>query len=190
MQLIGIVIYLAVLLLIGLLAARQMKDLRDYYAGGKRFGFWAAAFSWRATGESAWLLIGLTGRGAAVGAQALWVVFGEVLGVAAAWLFLCGRFKRRTDRDDSRAWLPWIATNLCAVLVDALRKGDSTRRDRRRLLVRDFWLVGNLSDVLPNHDFVALLAKIDRFRGVIRHVGWFRQRSFLQVRRATTADGG
>lgn len=66
MQLIGIVIYLAVLLLIGLLTARQMKDLRDYYAGGKRFGFWAAAFSWRATGESAWLLIGLTGRGAAV----------------------------------------------------------------------------------------------------------------------------
>ena len=78
-----------------------MKDLRDYYAGGKRFGFWAASFSSRATGESAWLLIGLTGMGAAVGAQALWVVLGEVLGVAAAWIFLCGRFKRLTDRYDS-----------------------------------------------------------------------------------------
>jgi sodium/proline symporter len=82
-------------------ASRKMNDLRDYYAGGKRFGFWAAAFSSRATGESAWLLIGLTGMGAAVGAQALWVVLGEVLGVAAAWIFLCRRFKGLTDRYDS-----------------------------------------------------------------------------------------
>ncbi len=101
MKLIGIVLYLLILLLIGAVASRRMKDLRDYYAGGKRFGFWAAAFSSRATGESAWLLIGLTGMGAAVGAQALWVVLGEVLGVAAAWIFLCGRFKRLTDRYDS-----------------------------------------------------------------------------------------
>jgi sodium/proline symporter len=101
MKLIGIVLYLLILLFIGVVASRQMKNLRDYYAGGKRFGFWAAAFSSRATGESAWLLIGLTGMGAAVGAQALWVVVGEVLGVAAAWIFLCSRFKRLTDRYDS-----------------------------------------------------------------------------------------
>ena len=101
MKLIGIVLYLLILLLIGAAASRRMHDLRDYYAGGKRFGFWAAAFSSRATGESAWLLLGLTGMGAAVGAQALWVVLGEVLGVAAAWIFLCGRFKRLTDRYDS-----------------------------------------------------------------------------------------
>lgn len=101
MKLIGIIIYLAILLLIGAAASRRMKNLRDYYAGGKQFGFWAAAFSSRATGESAWLLVGLTGMGAAVGAQALWIVVGEVLGVAAAWIFLCTRFKRLTDCYDS-----------------------------------------------------------------------------------------
>ncbi len=101
MRLLGIGLYLVILLLIGAVASRRMNDLRDYYAGGKRFGFWAAAFSSRATGESAWLLMGLTGMGAAVGAQALWVVLGEVLGVAAAWIFLCRRFKTLTDRYDS-----------------------------------------------------------------------------------------
>jgi Na+/proline symporter len=101
MKLIGVVLYLLILLIIGAVASRRMKDLRDYYAGGKRFGFWAAAFSSRATGESAWLLIGLTGMGAAVGVQAFWIVLGEVLGVAAAWTLLCGRFKRLTDRYDS-----------------------------------------------------------------------------------------
>lgn len=101
MTLAGIALYLMILLLIGAAASRKMNDLRDYYAGGKRFGYWAAAFSSRATGESAWLLLGLTGMGAAVGAQALWVVAGEVLGVAAAWILLCRRFKLLTDRYDS-----------------------------------------------------------------------------------------
>ena len=39
MKLIGIVIYLIILMMIGVIASRRMKDLRDYYAGGKNFGF-------------------------------------------------------------------------------------------------------------------------------------------------------
>lgn len=100
-KLVGVGAYLAILLVIGVLASRRMKDVRDYFAGGKNMGFWAVAFSARATGESAWLLLGLTGMGAAVGLQAMWVVIGEVLGVGGAWLFLSRRFKRLTDRYDS-----------------------------------------------------------------------------------------
>jgi sodium/proline symporter len=128
MKLIGIALYLLVLLLIGAVASRRMKDLRDYYAGGKRFGFWAAAFSSRATGESAWLLIGLTGMGAAVGAQAFWIVVGEVLGVAAAWIFLCRRFKLLTDRYDSITIPDYLESRL----------GDTSHRIR---LVAAFTLV-------------------------------------------------
>lgn len=98
---IGIAVYLAVLVYIGVVASRRMKDVRDYYAGGKSMGFWAVAFSARATGESAWLLLGLTGMGATVGIHAMWVVLGEVLGVGGAWLLMSRRFKRLTDRYDS-----------------------------------------------------------------------------------------
>ncbi|MEE2711337.1 MAG: sodium/proline symporter [Planctomycetota bacterium] len=97
----ALVLYLAVLVVIGVIASRRMRSLRDYFVGGKRMGYWSVAFSARATGESAWLLLGLTGMGAAVGVQALWVVIGEVLGVAGAWLLLARRFKRLTDRFDS-----------------------------------------------------------------------------------------
>jgi Na+/proline symporter len=100
-KLIGIVIYLAVLLWIGVVASRRMKDVRDYFAGGKTMGYWAVAFSARATGESAWLLLGLTGLGATVGLQALWVVLGELLGVGISWVWMSRRFKRLTDRYDS-----------------------------------------------------------------------------------------
>jgi len=98
---IGVGVYLCVLLAIGWAASRRMKGLDDYYAGGKKLGFWAVAFSARATGESAWLLLGLTGMGAALGVRAFWVVLGETLGVMGAWLFMAKRFKRLTDRYES-----------------------------------------------------------------------------------------
>ena len=87
-KLIGVVLYLPILLVIGFLAARRTKNLKDYFAGGKQLGFWSVAFSSRATGESAWLLLGLTGLGAAIGVRAFYVVLGEVLGVAGAWLLM------------------------------------------------------------------------------------------------------
>ncbi|MCO4773606.1 MAG: sodium/proline symporter [Deltaproteobacteria bacterium] len=93
---IGIVLYAAILLGIGVVASRRMKDIRDYYAAGKKLSFWSVAFSARATGESAWLLLGLTGMGAALGVKAFWVVAGEVLGVGAAWLLMARRFRRLT----------------------------------------------------------------------------------------------
>ena len=71
--------------------------MSDYYLGGKKMGFWAVAFSARATGESGWLLIGLTGMGAMAGYSAYWVVLGELLGVFLSWQFMAKRFKTRSD---------------------------------------------------------------------------------------------
>jgi len=100
-KIMAVAIYAAILLLIGYLASKRMKDIRDYFAGGKRLGFINVAFSARATGESAWLLLGLTGMGFAVGVNAFWVVLGEIVGVGGAWLIMSRRFKRLTDRYDS-----------------------------------------------------------------------------------------
>lgn len=100
-KVVGVLLYLAILIGIGIVASRRMKDVRDYYAAGKKLNFWAVAFSARATGESGWLLLGLTGMGALVGVQAFWVVLGEVLGVAIAWLFMSRRFHRLTMKYDA-----------------------------------------------------------------------------------------
>ncbi|MGK0190544.1 MAG: sodium/proline symporter [Verrucomicrobiales bacterium] len=95
---VGILIYLLVLLGIGWFASRRVKSLGDYIAAGKRLGFLPAALSARATGESAWLLLGLTGMGAAIGLQAFWVVVGEIVGVGIAWLCMNRRFNRLTTQ--------------------------------------------------------------------------------------------
>ena len=90
-------LYFLVLFLIGIVASRRIKGLSDFYVGGKKLGYWVVAFSARATGESGWLLLGVTGMGALVGVSALWIVVGEVLGVALAWYFMAKPFKRSSD---------------------------------------------------------------------------------------------
>ena len=91
-------VYVGILFLIGIFASRRVKSMSDYYVGGKNMGFWAVAFSARATGESGWLLIGLTGMGAIAGYSGYWVVAGELLGVFISWQFMAKRFKKRSDK--------------------------------------------------------------------------------------------
>ena len=94
-------IYFSILFLIGYFASKKIKSTKDYYVGGKQLNFWVVAFSARATGESAWLLLGLTGLGAMVGVSAFWVVLGEVIGVTVAWFFMAEKFKKLTDKYNS-----------------------------------------------------------------------------------------
>lgn len=97
-KIIALTLYVAILFIIGIVASRRIKSMSDFYVGGKKIGYWAVAFSARATGESGWILIGLTGMGALAGLSAYWVVVGEVLGVAISWFLMAKKFKRRTDK--------------------------------------------------------------------------------------------
>lgn len=94
-------IYLTLLIGIGLWGKRESGSISGYYAAGKKLPSWVIAFSANATGESGWLLLGLTGMGYLVGIHALWVVFGEVMGVAIGWALVARPFKEYTDRYDS-----------------------------------------------------------------------------------------
>lgn len=96
-----LVVYLLILLVLGMWARRESHDVAGYYVAGKKLPSWVIAFSSNATGESAWLLLGLTGMGYLVGVHAFWIVLGEVLGVTLAWVFVARPFKAYTDRYNS-----------------------------------------------------------------------------------------
>jgi sodium/proline symporter len=96
-----LIVYGVILFVIGLWGRRESRTVAGYYVAGKKLPAWVIAFSTNATGESAWLLLGLTGMGYAVGFHALWVVLGEVLGVAVGWSLVALPFKEYTDRYDA-----------------------------------------------------------------------------------------
>ncbi len=95
------IFYLAVLAGLAIWSRAETHSMSGYFIAGKKLPPWVVAFSTNATGESGWLLLGLTGMGYIAGAQAFWVVAGEVIGIALAWLLLSRRIKRLSDESDS-----------------------------------------------------------------------------------------
>lgn len=93
--------YLILLAGLALWSRSETNTLAGYYLAGKKLPYWVVAFSTNATGESGWLLLGLTGMGYLVGAKAYWVVVGEVTGVALSWIYVSRRLKRMSDATDS-----------------------------------------------------------------------------------------
>jgi len=95
---IGFGFYLIVLLICGLLAARLMKKLDDFLLAGRRLGPLSAAISERASGESAWFLLGLPGAAYGLGFTEFWSVIGIAFGIFFSWAFIALPLRRETER--------------------------------------------------------------------------------------------
>jgi sodium/proline symporter len=95
---IGLIIYSVIILYVGMRAARSNRTLADYLLADRKLGPWVAAFSERASGESAWLLIGLPGLAFASGLSALWVGVGCCSGIAFSWFVIARRLREETER--------------------------------------------------------------------------------------------
>lgn len=86
--LVGLFLYLIVVLVIGLKTAGRNKTHADYLLADRKLGPVPIALSERASGESAWLLIGLPGAALAVGFLEIWTVVGCLSGIIFSWLFI------------------------------------------------------------------------------------------------------
>jgi len=94
----GLLVYLAVMIVVGLVTYRYMNTLDDYVLAGRRLGPWVAAISERASGESAWFLLGLPGAAYALGFTEYWSVIGIACGILASWTFIAIPLRRETAR--------------------------------------------------------------------------------------------
>ncbi|MEN8117470.1 MAG: sodium/proline symporter [Bacteroidota bacterium] len=90
--------YLVILIGIVAYSARRSKTNNDFVLGGKKISGFSLALSERATGESAWLLLGLTGHAYAEGMAAIWVALGCVTGILFLWTFLAEPLQKLTEK--------------------------------------------------------------------------------------------
>ncbi len=96
--LLGFIGYLLVVVVVGLWTFRYTKTLSDFLLAGRRLGAWVVAFSERASGESAWLLIGLPGLALASGFSAIWSAIGCAAGILASWTLVAKRLRVQTEK--------------------------------------------------------------------------------------------
>ena len=89
-------IYFLVLFIIAFFS-RKNENLEEFIVAGKKLGSLITAAASRATGESAWLILGYTGFGYAFGLKGLWIALGETVCVYLSWAFVAPRFKKLID---------------------------------------------------------------------------------------------
>jgi sodium/proline symporter len=90
--------YLVILIVIVAYSARRSKTNNDFILGGKKISGISLALSERATGESAWLLLGLTGLAYSEGMAVIWVAVGCVSGIFFLWIFLAEPLQKLTAK--------------------------------------------------------------------------------------------
>lgn len=111
--LIAMVIYMAAVIVIGLLYAKKANKSSDnYFLGGRSLGPWVTAMSAEASDMSGWLLMGLPGVAYWCGlADAAWTAIGLAIGTYLNWLIVSKRLRRYSIRANNSITLPEFFSN-------------------------------------------------------------------------------
>ena len=111
--LIAMVIYMAAVIIIGLVfSKRANKNSENYFLGGRSLGPWVTAMSAEASDMSGWLLMGLPGVAYWCGlADAAWTAIGLALGTYLNWLIVSKRLRRYSIRANNSITLPEFFSN-------------------------------------------------------------------------------
>ncbi|WP_314409449.1 sodium/proline symporter PutP [Pseudomonas kuykendallii] len=105
-MLITFVIYIAAMVLIGLVAYLRTKNFSDYILGGRSLGSFVTALSAGASDMSGWLLMGLPGAIYLSGLSESWIAIGLIAGAWLNWLFVAGRLRVQTEHNGNALTLP------------------------------------------------------------------------------------
>ena len=111
--LIAMVIYMAMVIIIGIVFARKANaSSENYYLGGRSLGPWVTAMSAEASDMSGWLLMGLPGLAYWCGlADAAWTAIGLAIGTYLNWLIVSKRLRRYSIRANNAITLPEFFSN-------------------------------------------------------------------------------
>ena len=91
---ISIVVYLAVVVIIGVIYSKRTKNVGDFYLGGRKLGPLVTAMSAEASDMSSWLLMGLPGVALLAGfAEAGWTAIGLAVGTYLNWLIVAKKLR-------------------------------------------------------------------------------------------------
>lgn len=99
---ISIVVYLAAMVMIGVVYSKKTKNVGDFYLGGRKLGPLVTAMSAEASDMSGYLLMGLPGLAYLSGlADVGWTIIGLAAGTYLNWLLTSRRLRRYTQLVDA-----------------------------------------------------------------------------------------
>lgn len=96
-----LIAYMALMLLIGLWAAKKVKSSEDWFVGGREMGPWITALAHGSSSVGGGMYIAGPQFGWEAGASALWAAPGDALGPLLNFGIIARRMRRYTDRTKS-----------------------------------------------------------------------------------------
>ncbi len=100
------IVYICLMLIIGIMAARVTSSLNDYVLGGRRLGRIVTGLSAGASDMSGWLLMGLPGALYMFGISQAWIAIGLTCGQWCNWKFVAARLRSFTANASDALTLP------------------------------------------------------------------------------------
>ena len=109
---IGMLAYMALVVIIGLIYSKRNKSSEDFFLGGRSLGPWVTAMSAEASDMSSWLLMGLPGLAYLSGfASAGWTAIGLAVGTWFNWRFVAFRLRTYSHVAGNAITLPDFFSN-------------------------------------------------------------------------------
>jgi len=110
-----LLLYMGLLVIVGLFTSRSLRNVEDFYIGGRRIGPWVTALSYVAAYFSSVVIIGGGGFGYQYGMSTLWIgAVNVLLGCTLAWIVLGRRLREFTTRLGTMTIPGFLATRFKA----------------------------------------------------------------------------
>ena len=104
-------VYMAIMIIIGVVYSRRTKNNEDYFLGGRNLGGWTAAMSAQASDMSGWLLMGLPGSIYLAGTGEVWIAVGLLIGTILNWFIVSSRLRKYTIVSGNSLTIPSFFQN-------------------------------------------------------------------------------
>ncbi|MFZ5941445.1 MAG: sodium/proline symporter [Bacteroidota bacterium] len=130
--LLGFILYLIIILVVGFITYKKNESHNDFFIASRKLNPWVIAFSERASGESAWLLLGLPGAAYASGLLEFWTALGCVSGIIVYWLVIAKDLRIASEASG--------AITLPGFLANAFPRGGSAIRILATVIIIFFYI--------------------------------------------------
>lgn len=106
-----LVLYIAIIYLIGFIASRLTNNLSDYVLGGRRLSPHIVALGAGASDMSGWLMLALPGAVFLSGLQVIWLPIGLAIGAFLNWSYIAKRLRIFTELAGNALTIPAYLRN-------------------------------------------------------------------------------
>jgi len=111
-MLIGLGIYMAIIIAMGLWYSRKANtNIEGYFLAKRKFGPWLTSLSAQASDMSGWLLMGLPGAAFFLGLGYAWIVIGLFIGTWINWALVAKRLRSYSEIAKNSITLPEFLSN-------------------------------------------------------------------------------